>query len=100
MFAHRSMKRSRWGISVSFSLLFAVVTLFAQRATPPLLPAPVAVEPIAAIINAFRSHDVVGLSAGEGHGDERGLGFLLSLIRDPRFAGISVDIVTENGNAR
>ncbi|HEX6463775.1 MAG TPA: hypothetical protein VFZ98_04960 [Vicinamibacterales bacterium] len=42
-------------------------------------PAPKPVEPIGAILDAFRDHDVVGLSDGRTHGDE---------------------IAMENGNAR
>lgn len=60
--------------------------------------AAVPVEPIAAILDAFRSHAVVTL--GEGHGNEQGEAFRLSLIRDPRFAATVNDIVVESGNAR
>src|SRR5687768_15932203 len=67
-------------------------------------PAPtrraVPVEPIAAILEAFRTHEVVGLSPGESHGDERGSAFVVSMLRDPRFAPTTIDVVVENGNAR
>jgi hypothetical protein len=63
--------------------------------------AAIPVEPIGAILDAFNTHDVVGLSAGEGHGDVAGPGaFVVSLIRDPRFAPLSIDVVVENASAR
>ena len=62
--------------------------------------APLPVEPIPGIFDAFRTHDVVGLSAGESHGDERGPAFVVSLIRDPRFAPTLIDVVMENASAR
>jgi hypothetical protein len=59
----------------------------------------VPVEPIAAILDAFRSHRIVALGEGR-HGNEQGHAFRLSLIRDPRFAATVNDIVVECGNAR
>jgi hypothetical protein len=56
------------------------------------------VEPIAAIVDAFRSHQIVAL--GDNHGNEQGHKFRLSLIRDPRFMAAVVDIVVEFGNTR
>jgi hypothetical protein len=64
------------------------------------LPAPPPVEPIGALLDAFRAYDVVGLSPGETHGDLRGPAFVASLIRDPRFATTAVDVVMENASAR
>jgi hypothetical protein len=65
------------------------------------LAQPVPVEPIGAILDAFKTVDVVGLGAGEGHGDVAGPGaFVVSLIEDPRFAVLPIDIVVENANAR
>jgi hypothetical protein len=55
---------------------------------------------VAASIDALRSHDVLGLSAGEGHGDMRGEAFVVGLIRNPRFVDVPVDVVVEAGNAR
>ncbi len=69
-----------------------------------LLAAPLAtprpVEAAGAIFDAFRTHTVVGLSDGETHGDERGLALVTSLIRDPRFANTTIDIVAENASGR
>jgi hypothetical protein len=79
-------------------LLFAAVAfvgLAAQTASPRRA---VPIEPISAVIDAFRSHDAVALGEGD-HGNEQGHGFRLSLIRDPRFANVVNDIVVETGNA-
>jgi hypothetical protein len=81
-----------------FMLLSTIATssITAQQGSP-LRPA-VPVEPIGAIMDAFRSHSIVALS--EDHGNEQGHAFRLSLIRDPRFAANVNDIVVEFGNAR
>lgn len=65
---------------------------------PPGLAAPV--EPIAAIVEAFRSHSIVALGNVEFRGNEQCHKFQVSLIRDPRFAAAVNDIVVEFGNAR
>jgi hypothetical protein len=61
-------------------------------------PAAIAVDPITGIIDAFRSHRIVALP--DAHGNEQAHAFLLSLIRDPRFAATVNDIVVSVGNAR
>jgi hypothetical protein len=64
-------------------------------------PAPaVALDPITVILDAFRSHHVVALGEGTGHGDEQAYAFRLALIRDPRFVSTVNDIVVESGSAR
>src|SRR5260370_21575986 len=68
----------------------------AEEKIPPKLAVPV--EPIGAIVDAFRSHRIVAL--GDNHGNEQGHKFRLSLIRDPRFAAAVDDIVVEFGSAR
>jgi hypothetical protein len=73
------------------------VSTFAQQPTVPTPAVPV--DPIRAMVDAFGSHAVVALSEGT-HGNEQGLAFLLSLIRDPRFALRVNDIVLEGPNAR
>jgi outer membrane receptor protein involved in Fe transport len=62
--------------------------------TRPAIP----LEPISAILDAFKTHQIVALGEG-AHGNEQGHAFRLSLIRDPRFATIVNDIVVESGNA-
>ena len=79
------------------SLTIIGVPSRAQQPTEP--PRAVPADPIAAIISAFGSHSVVALSEGT-HGNEQGLAFQLSLIRDPRFALRVNDIVLEGPNAR
>lgn len=59
----------------------------------------VAIEPIQAILDAFRSHSLVALAEG-AHGNEQGHAFRLSLVRDARFAATVNDIVVEFGNSR
>lgn len=57
------------------------------------------INPIDAIIKAFDSYSIVGLSEGP-HGNEQGHAFRLRLLRDPRFAATVNDIVVESGSAR
>ena len=55
-------------------------------------------EPIAAIVDAFSTHDVVAIA--DPHGIVQMQAFLLSLVRDPRFAAAAHDIVIETLSAR
>ncbi|MGH9423775.1 MAG: hypothetical protein ACRD3J_27620, partial [Thermoanaerobaculia bacterium] len=59
-------------------------------------PAPV--EPTTAILDAFRTHDIVALS--DPHGNVQMQAFILSLIRDGRFPLEVNDIVIETASAR
>ena len=59
----------------------------------------VALDATDGIIEAFRSHSVVAMGEGVGHGNEQGHAFLRALIRDPRFASVADDIVVEWGNS-
>src|ERR1041385_3067791 len=76
--------------------LVALTMLAGQQ---PSVPPPVPVEPVSAIVDAFRSHDVVAVSEAS-LGEEWGYAFLLSLLHDPRFVDAVDDIVIENGSAR
>jgi hypothetical protein len=67
----------------------------AQVATP---RPPVPQDPIAAIVNAFSTHDLVAVA--DPHGNVQMQQFLLSLVRDPRFAAAASDIVIETLSAR
>jgi hypothetical protein len=80
------------------SALASTATVAVTAQPSPRRPA-VAVDPIAAILEAFQSHRIVALGEG-AHGNEQGLAFRLALIRDPRFAAVVNDIVVENGSAR
>jgi hypothetical protein len=83
--------------ALQISLVVSVaVTGTAQQLSPAAMAVPV--EPVAAILDAFRSHPVVALGEG-AHGNEQGHAFRLALIRSPRFAAIVNDIVVEFGNA-
>ena len=62
----------------------------------PARPA-VPLEPVAALLDALESHDVVAL--GDPHGDERAHAFRLALIRDAQLVAAVDDIVVEWGNA-
>lgn len=78
------------------------VGLCALLCVPGLAQAPgpaVPIDPIAAIVEAFETHDIVALAEGS-HANEQGHAFRLSLIRDPRFTAIVDDIVVEFGAAR
>jgi hypothetical protein len=68
----------------------------ASQRPKPLTP----VDAIAAIADALRTHPVVALSPGEGHGDARGPAFVISLIRDPRITAAPTDLVVEGANGR
>jgi hypothetical protein len=76
-------------------LLGAAQLVSGQQAPRPAVP----IEPVDAILDAFRSNPIVALTEGD-HGNEQGHAFRLSLIRDPRFAAVVNDIVVEFGNAR
>lgn len=63
------------------------------------MPVPAApVEPIPAIVEAFRSHPIVALGNVEG-GNEQSHAFQLALLRDSRFTAVASDILVEFGNA-
>lgn len=72
----------------------AVSALPPQAGRPPAVP----VEAIGGILDAFRSNAIVALT--DAHGNEQAHRFLLSLVRDPRFAATVNDIVVEFGSAR
>src|SRR5918994_958486 len=86
----------------NYLMAFVVLLLVARApaaATQSALPqAARPVDPIAAIIEAFRTHNVVTLT--DPHGNEQVQAFLLSLVRDPRFPEAVNDIVIETASAR
>ena len=57
------------------------------------------VEPVRAILDALKSHDIVALDEGR-HGNEQAHKLRLALIRHPTFARNVNDIVVEFGSAR
>jgi hypothetical protein len=76
-------------------ILVAGATVAAQGPAP---APPTPVEPIAAMLEAFRTHEVVAIS--DPHGNVPLQAFLLSLIRDARFPASVNDIVIETLSAR
>lgn len=72
----------------------ACVLLIAQAAARPAVP----VDPISALVNAFRTHAVVALGEG-AHGNDQSHEFRLALLRDGRFTSIVNDIVVEGASA-
>ena len=55
-------------------------------------------DPIATIVDAFRTHAIVAID--DNHGELRCSDFRLALVRDRRFADAANDIVVEFGNSR
>ena len=76
-------------------LVVATLLLGAMFAAPP--PA-VPHEPVAVMVDALRTHQVVAVTAG--HGEARGYAFGQLLIHDPRLLAAINDIVIEEGSAR
>ena len=84
-------------IQATIGMALSAAFVQGQNSNPSKAAIPV--EPVGAILDAFRSHDLVGLGNVEG-GNEQSHAFQLSLIRDPRFGATVNDIVVEFGNAR
>jgi hypothetical protein len=81
--------------AVTLLLVSSVCAGSSQQPQPkPAVP----LEPIDAILDAFRTHPVVVLDEGP-HTNEPGAEFRLRLLRDPRFPSVVNDIVVECGNA-
>ena len=74
----------------------ATLILGAMLAAAPTPAVPL--EPVAAMVDAFRTHAVVAVTAG--HGEARGYAFAQLLIHDPRLIAAINDIVIEEGSAR
>ena len=89
------MKTSQWFARVLISICASACTLLSAQ-SPPLPATPR--DPIAAIADAFTTHQLVAV--GDNHGNVQGHAFRLALIRDPRLAGVLNDIVVEFGNSR
>jgi len=80
-------------------LLVGIVVLqLLNGPAPTAQNAAVPVDAIAAVVDAFRTHQVVTLS--DPHGNVQVQAFLLSLVRDPRFPDAANDIVIETASAR
>ncbi|HLG60108.1 MAG TPA: hypothetical protein VI485_32505 [Vicinamibacterales bacterium] len=89
------MHHSATRLTLIAAMAVSALALRAQAGPTAAVP----LEPIGAILDAFRTHQVVALGEG-AHGNERGHAFRLTLLRDPRFAATVNDIVVEFGSAR
>jgi hypothetical protein len=83
---------------VAFVVLLLVSRAPAAATQSALLQPARPADPIAAIIEAFRTHNIVTLT--DPHGNVQVQTFLLSLVRDPRFPEAVNDIVIETASAR
>ena len=79
------------GVIGSAATLLMLGTASADPAKP--------TDPANAILEAFKTHDVVALGEGN-HGNEQGAAFRMKLYGDPRFRAVVRDIVVECGNGR
>jgi hypothetical protein len=100
LFEVRRSRLARGVIGLSRALLACLFALaLAVPLSAQLRKPAVPLDPISAILDAFRTHQVVALGEGN-HGNEQGHAFRLSLIRDPRFTAVVRDIVVEFGNSK
>jgi len=74
--------------------LAALIVSVVLAAPTPAVP----LEPVGAMVDAFRTHAVVAVTAG--HGEARGYAFAQLLIHDPRLVAAINDIVIEEGSSR
>jgi hypothetical protein len=74
----------------------ATLILGAMLAAAPTPAVPL--EPVTAMVDAFRTHSIVAVTAG--HGESRGYAFMQLLIHDPRLVAAINDIVIEEGSSR
>jgi hypothetical protein len=81
---------------LAVGVVFATATVpaqtTAQRVAVPL-------EPVTAVLDAARTHDVVALGLGR-HNNLQGHAFLMRLLQNPRLPDVVTDVVIECGNAR
>ena len=89
--------------------LIAIFSLCAATLPAPVSPvlaqegastrAAVPIDAAPAVLDAFRSHNIVALGEGQ-HWNEQGHAFRLALLRHPRFVTTVNDIVVEFGSSR
>ena len=97
--AKRSIERATSSFRPVWQALLILVAadpavLKAQDASArPAVP----IDPIVAIVDALRSHSLVGI--GEPHRNEQAHRLRVALIRDERLSGVVNDIVVEFGDA-
>jgi hypothetical protein len=82
----------------SIQLAFVLLAAASVGAQSPVPVPPTPVEPITAILDVSRTHEIVALS--DPHGNVQMQAFLLSLIRDARLPAAVNDIVIETLSSR
>ena len=85
-------------LRVKVALIPSVVLLAWSWTAAQQRPRAVPVDPVQAIVDAFRSHQVVAFS--DHHGSAVMMAFELQVLSDSRIRAVINDIVIENGNAR
>jgi hypothetical protein len=75
-----------------------VVSAMCPSAQEAARPRATPIEPIGAIADVFRSHQIVAFA--DAHGNREMLAFGLAVVRDARVRAVINDVVIENGNAR
>ena len=85
-------------LRVKVALILSVASLTLSWAAAQQRPRAVPIDPVQAIVDAFRSHQVVAFS--DHHGSAVMMAFELRVVRDSRIRAVINDIVIENGNAR
>jgi hypothetical protein len=81
-------------MATAASIVFAV-TSYAQTSPADAVP----MDAIPAMLDLFKTYQVVGLGEGP-HGNLEGAAFRLKLLRDSRFPTVVNDILVESGTAR
>jgi len=86
----------QWWATTGGSVCLALASIVTA---PTNVTEAVPLQAISAILDLFKTYQVVGLGEGP-HGNVEGHAFRLKLIRDPRFPGAVNDILVECGTAR
>jgi hypothetical protein len=84
----------RLGAAILLILPFGAFGAATKRA-----PDATSQDAVAAVVDAFKSHDIVAMDEG-AHGNLPSHRFRLALIQDRRFSSLVNDVVVEFGNAR
>jgi hypothetical protein len=82
----------------AFASLSLAAAAFAQPPDTQLRPA-TPLDPVAAILDAFATHDVVAMSDGAAHGHQQGHELIVRLLADAELGRRIDDIVVEWGNS-
>ena len=85
-------------LRVKVALIPSVAVLALSWAAAQPRPRAVPIDPVQAIVDAFRSHQIVAFA--DAHGNRDMYAFGLAVIRDARVRAAINDVVIENGNTR